>query len=81
MTLFSGLVVFVILWWLVFFTTLPFGVRAPHEAGEEVGPGHADGAPVRPLLWRKAGVTTLIAAALWGIAFAIIDHDIVSFRP
>lgn len=80
MNWFSGLVVFVIIWWLVFFTTLPFGVRAPHEVGEEVGAGHADGAPVRPRLWLKAGITTAITAALWGVAYAVIAYDLISFR-
>lgn len=80
MNWFSGIVVFLILWWLVFFVTLPFGVRNPHEAGETVGEGHADGAPVRPRLWLKAGVTTVITAVLWGIAYGLIASDIISFR-
>ena len=76
----SGLVVFLILWWLVFFVTLPFGIRAPHEAGETVGEGHADGAPVRPRLWFKAGIATAITAVLWGIAYWLIAAELISFR-
>ena len=30
MTWFSGIVVFVIVWWVVFFAVLPVGIRAPH---------------------------------------------------
>jgi len=81
MTWFSGLVVYIILWWLIFFMTLPFGVRAPHEVGEAVKAGHADGALVRPRLWLKAGITTAIAAALWAVAYVIINYDLISFRP
>jgi hypothetical protein len=29
----SGIVVYVILWWVVFFTMLPVGVKTQHEAG------------------------------------------------
>lgn len=76
----SGIVVFLILWWLVFFVTLPFGIRSLHEAGETAGEGHADGAPVRPRLWLKAGVTTVIAAIVWGIAYWLIASDLISFR-
>ncbi len=76
----SGLVVFLILWWLVFFVTLPFGIRAPHEAGETVAEGHADGAPVRPRLWLKAGIATAITAVLWGIAYWLIAAELISFR-
>lgn len=77
---FSGIVVYVILWWLVFFMALPFGVRAPHEVGGTAEPGHAPSAPVRPRLWLKAGITTVIAAALWGVAWYLIASDLLSFR-
>jgi predicted secreted protein len=77
---FSGLVVYVILWWLVFFMTLPFGVRAPHEVGDVAGPGHVPSAPVKPRLWLKAGITTLIAAVLWAGAYYLITSDMLSFR-
>ncbi len=80
MNWFSGIVVFLVLWWLVFFVTLPFGVRSAYEAGETVGEGHADGAPVRPRLWLKAGVTTVITTVLWGIAYWLIASDVISFR-
>jgi len=80
MTWFSGVVVYVILWWLVFFMTLPFGIRAPHEVGEEVGEGHAPSAPIRPRLWLKAGITTAVAAVLWFGAYWLISSDLISFR-
>jgi predicted secreted protein len=76
----SGIVVYIVLWWLIFFMTLPFGVKSPHEAGEVVEPGHSDGAPVKTGLWLKVGITSVIAAVLWGIAFYLISSDMISFR-
>lgn len=80
MNIFSGIVVFVILWWLIFFMSLPIGVRPPHEVGESAQPGHEAGAPVRPRLWIKAAAATVIAAALWGVAYWIIEAELISFR-
>lgn len=80
MTWMSAVLVYVVLWWVIFFVTLPFGVRSPDEAGEEVLPGNAPSAPVRPRLWLKACVTTLVAAVLWGVAYYLIESNIVSFR-
>ncbi len=80
MTWFSGFVVYVILWWLVFFTTLPFGIKAPEEVGQAVVPGTVPSAPVRPRLWLKAGIATLVSAVLWGCAYAIIASGAISFR-
>ncbi|MPY70581.1 MAG: DUF1467 family protein [Alphaproteobacteria bacterium] len=80
MNVFSGILVYVVLWWLVFFMTLPIGVRPPHEVGERAEPGHESGAPVKPRLWLKAAATTVIAGALWGIAWWLIASGQLSFR-
>ena len=76
MSWFGILVVFVIVWWLVFFLTLPFGLTVP----EEVGPGHAAGAPDKPRLALKALITTAIAAALTGAAVAAVEYEVIAFR-
>lgn len=80
MTWTSGIVIYVIAWWLVFFMALPVGVRPPHEIGEKAEPGHEAGAPVRTHLWIKALAATVIAAVLWGLAFWVIEADLISFR-
>jgi predicted secreted protein len=62
--------VFFTIWWIVLFAVLPFGVRSAHEAGSTDLPAGADaGAPVAPMLARKALWTTLISALL----FAALD--------
>lgn len=80
MTWFSGVVVYVILWWMIFFMALPFGVRPPHDEGKEAEPGHAPSAPARPRIWLKAAITSVIAAVLWGVAYYLIVSDLISFR-
>ncbi|MGF1476917.1 MAG: DUF1467 family protein [Geminicoccaceae bacterium] len=70
-------VVFVIVWWLIFFMTLPFGVRPP----EDREPGHDPGAPERPRIALKMLITTVIAAALTAAAYGIIDAGWISIRP
>ncbi len=77
MSIFGGLVVFVIIWWMVLFTVLPWGVRRDENPEE----GHEPGAPVNPRMWLKAGVTTAIATVLWGFAYWAITSDWLSFRP
>lgn len=65
-----------ILWWTVLFAVLPWGVRIPQNPE----PGHATSAPDRPLLWRKAAITSVIAAVLWLIAYALIESDLLPLR-
>lgn len=76
MTWFTGFMVYVIVWWVVWFAVLPFGNRAP----ERPEPGHADSAPERPRLGVKAAATTAIAAAVWGGIYWVIQSGLVSFR-
>ncbi|MYE02617.1 MAG: DUF1467 family protein [Alphaproteobacteria bacterium] len=72
----SGIVVYVILWWLVFFMALPVGVRRARE----VERGNDPGAPERPRLALKAAVTTVIAAVLTLLVFLLIDSGWLTFR-
>lgn len=81
MNLFLGLAIFVILWWLAFFTMLPLGARSPHEAEQEVVPGTDPGAPGAHGLGKKALFAAGIAAVLWlGVAWAI-SVDLFGMRP
>ena len=76
MTWFTGTMVYVIIWWLVLFLVLPWGVRVP----DEHEPGHATSAPAKPMMWRKALITTLIAAVFWGIAYWLIESELLTLR-
>lgn len=73
----SGIVVFVIIWWLVLFMVLPWGIRPTVDPE----PGHERAAPSNPMLWRKALITTAITVVLWGVAYWVIDSELISFRP
>jgi predicted secreted protein len=72
----TGLATYFIIWWLVLFMALPFGVNTP----DLPEPGMAASAPERPRLWLKAGATTVIAALIWGGVYALIELDVVDFR-
>jgi predicted secreted protein len=80
MAIATNLMVYGIIWWLVFFIALPIGVRTAEEAGEELEPGNAESAPVKPRLWLKAGITTLVAGLLWGLYYVIATYDLLGFR-
>jgi predicted secreted protein len=81
---FSGFVVFVIIWWVVFFIVLPFGIRTPDEAPEDADvalePGQAASAPVRPRIALKFALTTVIASALWGIYAYAVSSGLLALR-
>ncbi|MBV6632614.1 MAG: DUF1467 family protein [Alphaproteobacteria bacterium] len=73
---FSGLVVFLLIWWTALFTVLPLWVRRNDESVEGVDPG----APEHPYLLRKAIVTTALSGVLWLIVFILVEVEIISFH-
>lgn len=57
MTWLQMLIAYSVVWWLVFFMVLPFGVKTPEIPGK----GHAPSAPERPNIRKKAWITTVLA--------------------
>jgi predicted secreted protein len=63
MSLGSIVAIYFVVWWVVLFAVLPFGVRTQEEEGDIVL-GTAHSAPVRPMLLRKALATTIVSAII-----------------
>ena len=65
-TLSTSIAIYFVLWWVVLFTTLPFGVRSQHEEGEGA-PGTDPGAPVLAQMGWKLLWTTIVSGVLFAI--------------
>ena len=63
----TAFAIYFVLWWIVLFLTLPFGVRSQHEAGEGA-PGTDPGAPIVTHMGRKLIWTTVISAIIFASA-------------
>jgi predicted secreted protein len=74
----SGTATYLIIWWLVIFMVLPWGVRP--VAREDLGKGEDTGAPQKPRILIKVAVTTVITTILWGIFYWAVDSGLISFR-
>ncbi len=70
MNLATGIVVYVMIWVVVLFLVLPWGVRIP----ESVEKGHATSAPENPYIGLKFLVTTALSSVLWVIAYLILKN-------
>jgi predicted secreted protein len=79
MSITAAIVLFAIIWWMVFFMVLPIRVQSQGEA-QSVLPGTPPGAPARPVVGRKARLTTLIALVVWAVIAGIIVSDIITIR-
>lgn len=59
-----ALAIYFTMWWTVLFAVLPFGIKSQHETDHVVA-GSEPGAPVSPLLLKKAAWTTGLSAVLF----------------
>ena len=62
----TAFAIYFVLWWIVLFLTLPFGVRSQHEDGEGA-PGTDPGAPIASQMGRKLIWTTVISAVIFAV--------------
>jgi predicted secreted protein len=62
----TAFAIYFVLWWVVLFAVLPFGVRSQAENGEEIA-GTDPGAPSAARMGRKLLWTTVVSAAIFGV--------------
>jgi predicted secreted protein len=73
------LAVYFIVWWVVLFAVLPFGVVTQGEAGEVV-PGTPESAPTHFRLLRVVGITTVAATVVFAALWAAVHWGIIDLQ-
>jgi len=76
MGLVSGIVVYIMLWWVIVFTILPIGVSTNYS----VQTGNATSAPQNPHLLLKFILTTVLAGLVWFAVNEIIQSGLITFE-
>ena len=77
MSITAGAVLFVVIWFITMFVTLPITLRTQGEAGEVV-PGTHEGAPANFRLGRTLLIVTGLTIAIWGLTVWVILSGIIS---
>ena len=72
----TGIVVYVLVWWITLFAVLPLWVT-PAEPDDL---GHAAGAPQRPRMLLKLAITTVVSAFIWLAIYLLVRSPWLSFR-
>lgn len=81
MSIFGAIVTYIVVWWIVLFTVLPWGVKSQIEAEkDEIVKGSDFGAPKTAYIGRKLFITTLIAFLLWGFFAFLFYTDIITLN-
>ena len=78
MDLWTGLAIYFIIWWLVIFMVLPWGVRRIDP--DDLLEGEDPGAPAKPKMLMKLVVTTVVSGVVFGLVYMVIQSGVISFR-
>ena len=71
--------IYFIIWWVVLFAVLPWGVHSQQESGE-VAPGTDPGAPAAHRIGMKLIYTTVAASVIFGILYAVYVLDLIPYE-
>jgi predicted secreted protein len=75
MTIFTGIIVYLLVFWTVLFTVLPWGNRVVAEPEA----GMAGSAPANPRIKQKFLITFIISTIVWSLIAILIHMEIIDF--
>lgn len=75
MAITTAIAIYFLIWWIVLFAVLPWGVTSQ---GDDGTPGTDPGAPRLPRLLSKLIWTTLVSAAVYAVCAVIYQYRIVT---
>jgi predicted secreted protein len=76
-SIFTALAIYFVIWWVVLFAVLPWGVHNQQESGE-IAPGTDPGAPVLTNLRLKLIATTIVAGVVFGAWFVVYVNKLIT---
>ncbi len=76
----GSIIVFVIIWWIIFFSVLPVGIQSNKEKFRERIEGIDPGAPKNPKIAKKFLITTIITTLIFGVVYYLVKIDLLNLR-
>ena len=76
----GSIIVFVIIWWIIFFSVLPLGIQSNKEKFRERIEGIDPGAPKNPKIAKKFLITTIITTLIFLVVYYLVKIDLLNLR-
>tara|TARA_B100001057_G_scaffold52346_1_gene46499 strand:+ start:588 stop:842 length:255 start_codon:yes stop_codon:yes gene_type:complete len=80
MSITGSIVVYVIIWWIVFFSILPIGIQHYEKPFKNNLDGIDPGAPKNPNIFKKFLYTTLITTVIFAVIYYIVVSEYFNLR-
>jgi len=76
----GSLIVYISIWWIVFFSVLPIGIKSQNAKFSENLHGNDRGAPKNPKIAKKFLITTLITSLIFFVIYILVSQNYLNLR-
>ena len=76
----GSIIVYVMIWWIIFFSVLPVGIQSNKEIFKEKIEGMDPGAPKNTKIAKKFFITTLITSIIFLVIYYLVEIDLLNLR-
>ena len=76
----GSIIVYVLIWWIIFFSLLPVGIQSKKEKFIEKIEGIDPGAPNNPKIAKKFLITTIITSIIFIVIYYLVKIDLLNLR-
>ena len=76
----GSIIIYVMIWWIIFFSILPIGIKSNKEVFKDSIEGLDPGAPKNPKIAKKFLLTTIITSILFTMIYYVVDLGYFNLR-
>ncbi len=80
MTATGAIIVYISIWWIVFFSVLPIGIKSQNIKFKDRMQGNDPGAPKNPKIAKKFLITTLITSIIFAVIYYLTVNNYLNLR-
>ena len=80
MSITGSLIVYISIWWIVFFSVLPIGIKSQNFKFTDELYGNDPGAPKNPKIGKKFLITTLITSLIFLVIYYLVSQNYLNLR-
>ena len=80
MSITGSIIIYVMIWWIVFFSVLPIGVQSKKEVFKDKIGGLDPGAPKNPKIGKKFLISTIVTSILFIMIYYIVELGFFNLR-
>ena len=76
----GAIIVYICIWWIVFFSVLPIGIKSENVEIKDELQGNDPGAPKNPRIAKKFLITTLITSIIFLVIYYLTINNFLNIR-